>query len=289
MIVSNSRGVHYSNLYGTNSALGSKRGGTVFRLGQNGKFVVLHAFGDNGGTDGWLPYASLVVDNGGNLYGTTAAGGTNDQGTVYKLDHRTGAETILSSFGNPPNGAYPTGSLLLDGQGNLYGTTAGNNNGGASTVFKLDPQGVETPLFTFNGGDGQGPAAGLIRDGEGNFYSTTSAGGTFGIGTVFELDPSGNETVLHDFDGDGSTPYSALVRDSAGNMYGTTYMGGLGVGIIYEIDASGKFSVLHQFNTTDGALPWAGLTLDQAGNLYGTTTAGGDPVCNCGVVFRITP
>lgn len=282
------------NFYGTNSQLGSGGVGTVFKLRPDGKLIVLHTFGADGVVDGWNPQASLIADDEGNFYGTTVNGGTYGQGAVYKVDDRTGAESLLYSFGNPPDGARPFGNLLLDSEGNLYGTTIGNNmTGGASTVFEISPQGVETILLNFNGGDGQYPAAGLIRDNQGNLYSTTSAGGTSGIGTVFELTLDGNIgniTVLHDFDGSGSTPYSGVVRDSAGNLYGTTWIGGnYNLGIVYKLDPSNNLTVLHNFSGSDGAGPWAGLIMDKAGNLYGTTVGGGDPICGCGVVFKLTP
>src|SRR5262249_18828423 len=143
------------------------------------------------------------------LYGTTNNGGSSGNGTVFKVDHRTGAETVLYSFGSYPDGQLPFGSLLLDAEGNLYGTTAGNTQtGGQPTVFKVDPSGAETILFTFNGdSDGQFPMAGLIRDAEGNLYSTTNTGGAYGYGTVFKLDPNGTETVLHSFStSDGGNP-----------------------------------------------------------------------------------
>ena len=118
--------------------------------------------------------------------------------------------------------------LIRDENGNLYGTTwvagdlsacAGGSNTGCGVVFKVDPKGNETVLYTFTGGtDGGQSMAGLVRDEAGNLYSTTNFGGGSGLssGTVFKLDPAGKETVLYGFTGgtDGNTPYAGLVRDN---------------------------------------------------------------------------
>src|SRR5690349_15503494 len=152
------------NLYGTAYACGipiAEGIGTVFELKATGRLVVLHAFGSVSG-DGGLPYAGLVRDAAGSLYGTTAAGGDVPYGaaTVFKIDRATGGETILHSFANVPHGFSPSDRLVLDSDGNLYGTTGGGGAGGG-TVFKLDPSGNETILYNFgesSGQDGQGPA-----------------------------------------------------------------------------------------------------------------------------------
>src|SRR5262249_19526119 len=230
------------NLYGTTYTVGGIRYGTVFELKTSGKFIVLHTFG-LGIVDGAHPYAGLIRDGTGNLYGTTADGGATGNGAVFKLDHRTGVESLLYSFGDWPDTQMPLGSLLLDPEGNLYGTTAGNTMTGAqASVFKVDASGMETILYLFTGdSDGQFPMAGLIRDAEGNLYSTTNTGGAYGYGTVFKLDPNGAETVLHSFStSDGGNPVAGVIRDEAGNLYGTTYQGGL----VYKLDPSGNETIL---------------------------------------------
>ena len=151
--------------------------------------------------------------------------------------------TVLYSFtaGNFNNNSVS--GLIQDAAGNLYGTTDGGGNVfscggfGCGVVFKLDPSGNETVLYSFTGGaDGAIPEAGLIRDAAGNLYGTTSEGGNTsgscagygGCGVVFKLDAAGNETVLYTFTGgaDGLWPYAGLIRDAAGNLYGTTVFGG---------------------------------------------------------------
>ena len=192
------------NLYGTTGFGGSSDFGVVFKLAPNGTETVLHFFA-GGPSDGRTPFFSggLIVDPAGNLYGTTFGGGASDFGVVFMLAPN-GTETMLHSFaGSPTDGASPQAGLIIDGAGNLYGTTA---NGGASdfgVVFKLAPNGTETVLHSFAGGpsDGAGPVAGLIADSAGNLYGTTSGGGASGFGVVFKLAPDGTYTVLHTFAG----------------------------------------------------------------------------------------
>jgi len=191
----------------------------------------------------------------------------------------------------------------MDANGNLYGTAV---NGGADndgTVFKLAPDGTETLLHTFAGGnDGAYPWAPLIADRKGKFYGTTCCGGASTQGTVFELTPEGKETVLYNFCAqancaDGGTPLAALLMDRSGNLYGTTSMGGggscnYGCGTVFELAADGTETVLYSFcaktNCADGSTPNASyLIMDKKGNLYGTTTAGGK--YGDGTVFELAP
>jgi uncharacterized repeat protein (TIGR03803 family) len=234
------------NLYGTTSQGGRGRpnDGTVFKLappvkeGAGWTETVLHTFW--GGADGANPYARLVRDGAGNLYGTTLLGGAFDRGTVFELD-AAGKERVLYSFSGQADGAYPNADLILDGPGNAYGTT--NEGGDAAhhgTVFKLDKTGTLTVLHTFAGGkDGSSPDAGLILDESGNLYGTTTQGGDKdNNGTVFKLDKTGRLTVLHTFTAGlgGAYPYAGLVRDPAGNLYGTVVdVGPSGNGVAFKI------------------------------------------------------
>jgi uncharacterized repeat protein (TIGR03803 family) len=203
------------NLYGTTTQGGnlacSQGCGTVFKVDGAGKEIVLHSFTGTGAGDGEYPTAALVMDGQGNLYGTTAVGGTSGHGTVFKVD-TTGKETVLHSFsGASWEGAFPNGGVVRDGQGNLYGTTEAGGTSNCGTVFKLDPTGKETVLYSFTGtgGDGSSPEAGVVRDGQGNLYGTTRVGGVSNYGTVFTVDTSGKETVLYSFTGpwaDGAYP-----------------------------------------------------------------------------------
>jgi uncharacterized repeat protein (TIGR03803 family) len=303
------------NLYGTTVAGGAYNSGTVFELtpaaGGGWTEKVLYSFSGNG-TDGRAPYAGLIFDAAGNLYGTTQYGGTYGLGTVFELTPAGGGswtEKVLYSFsGNGTDGATPEAGLIFDAAGNLYGTTYQGGTYGYGTVFELTPAGgggwTEQVLHSFNnnGADGSLPAAGLIFDAAGNLYGTTSYGGTyFYYGTVFELTPAAGggwtEQVLHSFNNngtDGITPLSAgLIFDAAGNLYGTTFAGGTyGYGTVFELTPAGGGSwtekVLHNFgNGTDGAGPLAGLIFDAAGNLYGTT--GGGSSYGDGTVFELTP
>ena len=269
---------------------------------------VLHSFGN--GMDGQFPYAGLIFDTSGNLYGTTNFGGTYTFGTVFELTPIAGGgwtEKVLYSFGNGTDGAYPEAGLIFDAVGNLYGTTYGGGTYGTGTVFELTPTGggswTEKVLHNFNdnGTDGFYPYAGLIFDAAGNLYGTTSQGGTYGDGTVFELTPAAGgvwtEKVLYSFNAngtDGTAPQAGLIFDAAGNLYGTTNQGGTYLsGTVFELTPAGggvwTETVLHNFNDngTDGAYPYAGLIFDGAGNLYGTTDGGGTYFG--GTVFELTP
>lgn len=186
------------NLYGTTEAGGAYRCGTVFKLSNtNGRWTetVLHSFK---GSDGRSPYASLIFDKAGNLYGTTYKGGAHSVGAVFKITpgaNGTWAETVLHSFGAGGDGFYPYANLIFDAVGNLYGTTSwGGANGNSGTVFKLTPGAkgawTEKVLHSFGKGeDGASPYAGLILDAAGNLYGTTSQGGADNSGTVFKITP----------------------------------------------------------------------------------------------------
>ncbi|HEV2381402.1 MAG TPA: choice-of-anchor tandem repeat GloVer-containing protein [Terriglobia bacterium] len=294
--------------------------GTVFAVNSN-KERVLYAF--TGGADGAEPTAGLVRDSAGNFYGTAAAGGIANGcggygcGVVFKLD-RTGNETVLHTFTGGADGGGPYAGLARDQAGNLYGTTEwGGSLGntcfalvtGCGVVFKLDPSGNETVLYTFTGGaDGGGPGGGtLLLDATGNLYGTAQQGGntssctySFGCGVVYEVTPGGVETVLYSFSGgtDGRMPYAGLVRDGKGNLYGTTNNGGStnngngfcaevdGCGVIFRLTPAGTETVLHAFDATDGYL-CEGALLYHSGFLYGATYAGGTE--GYGLTFKLQP
>jgi uncharacterized repeat protein (TIGR03803 family) len=302
------------NFYGTTYDGGTLEGGlclhgcgTVFKLDPSGKLTVLHAF--TGGTDGGQPETALVEDAAGNLYGTTTIGGDLSCrygmgcGVVFKLDPN-GIETVLHAFSGMPDGWWPSGELVPDGQGNFYGTTWFGGPSDYGTVFKLNSSGQETILYSFSGiSSGEYPNGPLVPDAKGNVYGTANGGGDTSCdlcGLVFELDTAGKETVLHTFSGspDGAYPYAGLVIDSSGNLYGTTYGGGsracgLGCGTVFKVDAHGNETVLHTFTGgTDGSEPRDRLNIDGSGNVYGTAPGGGDSSCGyggCGVVFKIVP
>jgi uncharacterized repeat protein (TIGR03803 family) len=147
----------------------------------------LHSF--TGGADGGYPYAGVIRDSAGNLYGTTISGGAAGKGVVYKVD-TSGHETVLYSFTGGADGGSPAADLIRDSAGNLYGTTAYFGSANAGVVYKLDSAGNETVLYSFTGGaDGGTPSGGLIRDAAGNIYGTTYSGGKESAGVVFKLKP----------------------------------------------------------------------------------------------------
>ena len=280
------------NVYGTSSGGGDSGLGTVFKIDSQGVETVLHSFTGSltGNPDGAAPYAGLVTDNSGNLYGTTEQGGAFGSGTVFKIAV-TGVEIVVHSFaGGSIDGADPKARLILDPNGNLYGTTFAGGSEGYGTIFKLDATNTETILYSFTGGsDGGNPFGGVTRDTNGVLYGTTEITGVSrvprpygcckGSGSVYALN-SNNETVLYTFTGgnDGATPASDLVLYN-GVLYGTTLSGGPGKrGTVFSVTiANGSESVLHGFTGgADGGNPQAGLLLNTAGVLLGTAERGGN-------------
>jgi uncharacterized repeat protein (TIGR03803 family) len=297
---------------------------------------VLHNFNVTG-TDGNHPWGGLIFDAAGNLYGTTSEGGTGQHGTgvcskispyscgtVFELSHTASGwtEKILHNF-HGTDGWLPTGSLIMDAAGNLYGTTQQGGTGlctpigsknliGCGTIFELSPAAggnwTETVLHNFNndGSDGVNPYAGLTSDSAGNLYGTTFVGGAYSYGTVFELSRGvggvWSETVLHSFNflaSDGASPFAGVILDSAGNIYGTTQGGGaFSGGTAFElkpaVGGGWTETILHNFifsfSIFDGYTPDGGLTFDAAGNLYGTTVSGvSNGSMTAGTVFKLSP
>ena len=284
------------NLYGATDLGGADRAGTVFELSPTGTETVLHtfAYNDAGGTG---PLAGVILDKAGNIYGTTATGGTGNNGygygTVFKITP-TGTYTVLYSFTGGTDSCFPqNAALVLGKKGFLYGTTSGESCSSFGTVFKLSPAGTMTVLHTFvnDRADGLDPKAGLVLDKAGNLYGTTYFGGANASGTVFIVTPSGTETVLHSFTGsDGANPQASVVRDVAGNIYGTTYYGGAhSLGTVFKLTPTGTETVLHSFAgyPADGAYPLTGVVLGKKGILYGATYGGGG--VHYGMVFKLVP
>jgi uncharacterized repeat protein (TIGR03803 family) len=252
-------------------------------------FTVLYAFtGENG--DGAHPFAGLMMDAQGNLYGTTAAGGDKfNYGTAYKLAP-DGTETVLHVFSGGGN-AFPNSDLVFDAKGDLYGTSFGAMAVVGGSVFELETNGTEKVFYRFQSyQSGAHPYAGMVTDAQGNFYGTATKGGSPGLGTIFKLTPKGVQTVLHNFTGtpDGDSPYGRLLIDAKGNLYGTTNYGGTaGAGTVFKLAPDGTETILHSFlGTPDGSTPQSGLIVDSQGNLYGTTSAGG--IHSEGTIFEIT-
>jgi uncharacterized repeat protein (TIGR03803 family) len=261
------------------------------KLAHGQTYQVLYSF--HGGNDGATPYAGVMRDRAGNLYGATEAGGAFGNGVIFKLD-TAGNETVLHSFrGSRSDGSQPYAALTADAAGNFYGTTYIGGRRNLGTVFQLDSAGNETVLHDFFGiaggpQDGAAPFSKVLRDPAGNLYGTTLEGGSQGWGVVYKLDTAGRLTFVHDFLGpEGKQPRARIIRDNRGNFYGAAEFGGeFDFGVIYQIDASGRYTILHSFNDHDGSLPYGGVTRDDAGNVYGTTVVGGPS--HQGVVFKLT-
>jgi uncharacterized repeat protein (TIGR03803 family) len=315
------------NLYGTTCCGGAHNYGTVFELspkaGGGWSEKILHSFNDNG-KDGYAPGGNLIFDSAGNLYGT-ASGGTGlckesnyviGCGMVFELMPQSDGswkEKVLHNFFNKgEEGMDPSGGLVFDSAGNLYGgTTYSGVPDGGGTIYELSPTAggdwTFAVIYYFATGNPQGN---LILDSHGNLYGTAGYAGTYLYGMAYELSPSAGgtwtETVLHSFDQnqdgtDGACPCSSLIFDSAGNLYGTTVRGGVyneGDGTVFELSpaAGGSWTetIIHNFDChSDGCAPTASLVFDAAGNLHGTTTNGGAGSCpygnGCGTVFELSP
>jgi uncharacterized repeat protein (TIGR03803 family) len=271
-----------------------------------------------GHADGNAPGGSLVADGAGNLYGTTVAGGSASCscGTVFELSPPATAggswtEAILYSFAGGSDGSQPANALILDAQGNLYGTTQDGGNNNRGTVFELSPPATsggswtETVLWRFSDSRLRGyiPSSRLVMDAAGNLYGTTNFGGanfaSCNCGTVFELvKPTGTSTswaerVLYNFGafaGDGTSPSPYLVL-RGGVLYGTTIIGGTdNAGTVFQLTRQPGLwaeTILFNFSRTDGDTP-EGITADTVGNLFGVTYGGG-AVCDCGVIYELSP
>jgi uncharacterized repeat protein (TIGR03803 family) len=308
-VISDSSG----NLYGTTT------GGGVVGVGSCGTVwewetststeIILHAFDCSEPGD---PIPGVILDKNGNLYGSATYEGTFGYGGVYEISS-AGAFSTLYAFTGGSDGARPTGGLVMDSEGNLYGTTANGGAYGYGTVFELSNSGgvwTETVLHSFNDNsttDGSNPNFGnltLAGNTLGNvIYGVTEWGGANSSGTVYEMVKTKSGTykfnLVHSFsntDGDGANPYGTLTL-LKGKLYGTTSGGGSsGFGTVFELapaKPNWTETILYNFtNKADGSDPIAGLAADSKGNLYGTAYSGGSFTnCDqgCGVIFRVRP
>jgi len=270
------------NIYGTALGGGASGKGTIFRMTPGGDFAVLHDFTGNA-TDGSNPAGPLIEGPGGDLYGTTAAGGAAGWGTLFKIT-RSGVFTLLHSF-DLTEGATPTGPLVQSG-GHLYGHLV-------DVIFdySISGSGVSV-VHRIAFGENQAFRAPLALASNGDLLTVTTESDLSGIGgRLIRVTPSGTVSEIHNFTvQEGSDFRGNLLIDNDGNIYGvaaasqtpTTIAGN-----IFKISPSGVFTLLHQFVGSDGDFPEAGLTWGTDGNMYGTTTAGG-AVSSYGTIFRIT-
>jgi uncharacterized repeat protein (TIGR03803 family) len=272
------------------------------------KFAVLHVFGS--GTDGRGPLGQLYEDKADNLYGTTINGGTTGLGTVFEVSPSGKAwkETVLHNFASASGYDYegPEANVVMDGAGNLYGTTFYGGSLGAGMVFELSPPvqpggtWSETILYEFDGSIGDYPG-GVLLGKNGALYGTTLWGNT-----AYQLKPSSGSGGVWTAKGlfkfnagsDGNGPLyqgGALITDRQGNVYGTTYLGGAyGGGEVFELSPPStgtdpwKETVLYSFGgyAGDGLTPTGALVADASGNLYGTAESGG--ASQMGAVFELS-
>jgi len=252
-------------------------------LAQAQTFTTLYNFDS---TNGVFPYAGVIQDPSGNLYGTAELGGDWDCnypdgcGVVYKVT-TAGEETVLHSFtGYPSDGSNSYAPLVRDSSGNIYGTT----EGGAASIFKINTAGNET---VYSDGDYAQPFQGLVMDKAGNLYGTFTSGPAL-PGGVFKLDSAGNITILYQFSSYLYPTYGHLTIDKSGNLYGVSENGGANNGgVLYELTQSGTFTVLRNFGSgTDGSQPYGSVVQDKKGNLYGTTLKGG--AYGYGTIWKIS-
>jgi uncharacterized repeat protein (TIGR03803 family) len=303
-----------NTIYGTcPTGAGANGFGAVFSISTSGtNFAILHSFGSTTNeltnSDG-IDQEGVVLSS-STLYGVASFGGTNGNGTIYKVNTDGTGFTVLHTFSAFPvgsstnsDGAHPFAGLIVSG-GTLYGTTFGGGSGGNGTVFSIGTSGTNfTTLYNFTGGnDGASPEGKLALSGS-TLYGTTYMGGANGTGTVFSVSTSGTGfTTLHTFgalssgdNSDGANSVTGLAL-SGSTLYGTAYDGGpYGNGTVFSLSTSGSgFTVVHSFGTlsgpamsnTYGANPVADLIVS-SGILYGTALNGGS--MGCGTVFSENP
>ena len=281
--------------------------GVIFSFDQStSTYTKLHDFDlVNGG----IPQASLVQASDGKLYGTTAYGGSTNNGIIYSYDPGTSTFTRLFDFADVNSGQRPYGAMVQGDDGKLYGTTSegglgANDNG---TIFSYDPStGTYMTLISLTGANGRNPLGNLLKALDGKFYGTTLFGGSNDLGTIFSFDPFTTTYVkLHDFNGDeGSWASASLIQASDGRLYGMTRRGGVlgknedgttGAGTIFSFDvATSMLTKLKDFDNVSGSNPEGGLFEASDGKLYGMTRFGGanfveNLQLGSGVIYSLEP
>jgi uncharacterized repeat protein (TIGR03803 family) len=276
------------NIYGATHSGGTSGAGVIYQIDQNGNETILHNFDS---VDGNNPLPNLSFFSGTWLFGVSALGGPQNDGTIFAQQLSPPAFKHVHNFSGS-DGQDPLGTLAPTADGlSAYGVTSGGGAHNQGEVYKIDKAGDVTVIYSFTGGvGGSQPATGLSLDSDGNLYGVTSTSGNKGDGVLFRIDSAGNETVIHNFDpSTGAPPNSTPVADGMGNVYGTTSLGGtFNKGVIYGLNLStGEYSVLHTFvGGADGMFPAGDLVKDGIGHLFGVTTLGGRST-NFGVVYRM--
>jgi uncharacterized repeat protein (TIGR03803 family) len=302
------------NFYGTTTSDGTGHNGVVYELsppatGQK-SWTQTTLYNFTGGKDGGIPQASLMMDKKGLLYGTTYEGGADGEGVVFRLTPPASGSTawkekVLWTFTGGNDGSEPSGALIEDGAGNLYGTTTGGGTGVVGTVFELSPPAkgqsawAETVLYNFTGNnDGGEPFGRMLFGSDGNLYGTTAGYGQYNYGTIYRLiAPEAGGTwsfaLLHAFaDGkDGAVPRDGLIQGSDGTLYGTTAGFDSTWGNVFKLNTDGSaYQVLYNIPGGTGFTgngPWQTVSMDSSGALYGTTFGTGANAS--GTVFKVNP
>jgi uncharacterized repeat protein (TIGR03803 family) len=305
--------------YGATFAGGFYRQGNIFEVTSGGELRDVYSFcakplkGEC--TDGASAIWAPVLASDGNLYGVTAAGGSNagdyngdddpGSGTIYKLTLGGKLTTLYTFCPTTPciDGQGPTG-LIQGSDGNFYGTTTTGGRFKEGVIFKITPQGAYSELYSFcslaNCADGERPVFPPLQGIDGNFYGTVGTGGATGAGVVYKLTASGTYTVLYNFCSYGNGPCPGgsgptnIVQDANGNLFGTTEFGGTsergedaGEGIVFEITPTNQYIVLQNFDFRHGSA-LGGLMIANDGNLY-AATIGDEFGTNGGTIVEITP
>jgi len=256
------------NIFGATLRGGTLNAGVIYKIDQNNNDTILHDFDHV--RFGSPPSAGLAFFNGTWLFGITASGGDNQDGSVFAQQLSPPAFKNVRSF-NGSDGQVPVGTLVLSADGSsAYGVTSGGGAHDAGEVYKIGKSGEVTVIYSFTGGsDGGSPSAGLLLDSAGNLYGVASAGGTGFYGVLFRIDPSGKEQVVHNFDEYSSQPDSALVADGTGNVYGTSAPIRNGnYGVVYRVNLStGIYTPMHQLVGDQGRTPVGNLAKDGRGHL----------------------
>ena len=317
----------HRNLYGYTISGGANDRGVIYQLSPPGggsgpwtETVIYNVCSLPGCQDGSQPVGGLLLDSHGNLYGVASESGMGG-GLVFELSPNGGGSwtyTVLYDFCSQTDcvdGSGPSGALIFDAHGNLYGTTAGGGANLAGAVFELSPGGggswTETVLYSFcpvsGCSDGNGPQNALVFDPQGNLYGTVVGGGPTAYGGVFQLSPAGGgswtEQLLADFCPgpnctNGYGPEGGMVIDAHGNLFGNTAFGGgsSNRGTVFELSPTGggqfTYNVIYAYCPADncdngGGEPLAGVALDGQGNVYGAPGSGG--LHSGGSVLELSP
>jgi uncharacterized repeat protein (TIGR03803 family) len=288
-------------LYGTVPSGGSLNAGVIYRIAKDGTgYAVIHQF--DRPADGRSPVAGLLSASDGYLYGTAAAGGSNNIGIVFRLAPTNSEYTILYHFSGI-DGSNPSARLIEGADGLLYGTTRKGGAANHGVVFRIrkDGMGGVAVLRNFLGAaqfDGREPLAGVTQTPDGMLYGTTYFGGSADYGSIFRVSTNGTgySVIWHCqyATTNGIQPSAALVYGDNGLLYGTMPLGGQTYGgIAFAIRTNGTdFSILHSFTGAngDGLEPYAPLLRMENGDLYGTTFSGGDYPANTvkGTIFKLS-